>query len=255
MTQNSTDQVQDFKAAQDAADTKTTILESLSALIDNEASEMEVHRLLKHAESDPEIRESWRRYQLVRSVLKGDPDINPHIDLSQRISAAIGQEIFLQTPGRLKPGLLKPWNTKWGNTVGKAAIAASVTFAFILGVQQFTPQGQQVPAQVADSSDSSDSSERSSVEPVGLPDRVPTGFELPPFAARTVSTDAGTQGNAISSPQRYSQAVREAQLQNKQALQNYFDHLLLKHAERSSSNGSMGLIPFARVSRMDAARE
>ncbi len=237
MTQRSTDQTPSGDS-QDSTDSKNFLRESLSALVDGEASDMEVRRLLKQAGSDSEIRESWRRYHLVRALLKSDPDINPHVDLSQRISAAIEQEDSLQARGRLK---------QWTGKVGKVAIAASVTCAFILGVQQFAPQGQQAPAQMAAASESP------LAEQVGLPDRVPTGFELPPFAARTVSTDAATRKNTL--PLRDSSASYEARLQHNRALQNHFDQLLLRHAERSSSNGSMGLIPFARISRLDAVRE
>lgn len=253
MTQTSTDQVQKLKAAttadQKAAESAhssasmTTIRESLSALVDNEATEMEVRRILKTAESDPDINVRWKRYQVVHSVLQGD-QVNPQIDLTQRISAAIAEEPALQTAGGLK---------QWRDTLGKVAIAASVTFAFILGVQQFGPQGEQAPAQMADGG------EPELAQPVDVADGVPSGFQLPAFAARTVSTGTAGERQNVQPyrfpAQSYSQAQYEAQLQESQALQNHFDRLLLKHAERASSNGSMGLIPFARISRMEATQE
>lgn len=247
MTQTSTDQVQKLKAAETAVDegaegSNASIRESLSALVDNEASEMEIHRLLKVAESDPAIKASWRRYQLVRSVLKNDLAVDPQLDLSQRISAAIAEETPLATAtSRLK---------QWRDGVGKVAIAASVTFAFILGVQQFGPQGELESMQTTASAGPATS------EPIEVAVGAPSGFELPSFAARTVSTDPNAQANAgVPRPNSYSQQMSDAQLQSNQALQNHFNRLLIRHAERSSANGSMGLIPFARVSQMEAAQE
>ena len=40
--------------------------ESLSALMDDEANELEVQRVLTHIASDPQLRQTWVRYNLVR---------------------------------------------------------------------------------------------------------------------------------------------------------------------------------------------
>lgn len=245
MTETSTDKVQKLKAAREAgqtvtepmeysASTNASIRESLSALVDGEASEMEIHRLLKLAESDPAVEAQWRRYHLVRSALKGERDFDPSVDISSRISAAIAEEASLKVGER---------TPHWGHNVGKVAIAASVTFAFILGVQQFGSQEQDMSPQTAELPAPAATS--SSNEVVGS---VPSGFELPSFSARTVSTgSAPSEAASAQLVNRYSSDTSDAQLQNK-ALQNHFNHLLNKHAESSSSNGSMGLIPYARNS-------
>ncbi|HCL40527.1 MAG TPA: RNA polymerase subunit sigma, partial [Pseudomonas sp.] len=47
--------------------------ESLSALMDNEADELEVRRVLQAADQDPALRSTWARYQMARSVMHKEP--------------------------------------------------------------------------------------------------------------------------------------------------------------------------------------
>ena len=46
--------------------------ESLSAVMDGEADEFEIRRVLNEAADDPELRGVWERYHLVRSVMRGE---------------------------------------------------------------------------------------------------------------------------------------------------------------------------------------
>ena len=41
--------------------------ESISALLDNEADDLELRRFLKACEQDPELLETWERFSLVQS--------------------------------------------------------------------------------------------------------------------------------------------------------------------------------------------
>lgn len=51
---------------------KDKLKESLSALMDNEASEFEFRRVLKESAIDNEIKLKWERYHLISSTLKGE---------------------------------------------------------------------------------------------------------------------------------------------------------------------------------------
>ena len=62
--------------------------ESLSALMDNEADELEVRRVLQAADQDPALRSTWARYQMARSVMHKEP-WQGSIDLSAGIAAAL----------------------------------------------------------------------------------------------------------------------------------------------------------------------
>lgn len=63
------------------------INESLSALMDGEADELEIRRILNSCDKDPSVYESWRRLQMVRSALRDEPISN--VDLSAGIRQAL----------------------------------------------------------------------------------------------------------------------------------------------------------------------
>lgn len=102
-------------------------LESLSALMDNEADDLELRRILKSCEDRPELMASWERYHLVQSVLHGAA--RPvSAALSERIAARIATET---TPAHARPSRVSGWQ----QAVGKMAVAASVAVVFIFAVQ------------------------------------------------------------------------------------------------------------------------
>lgn len=61
--------------------------ESLSALVDGEADELEIRRVLNQSEHDDNLREQWGRYQLIGSVMRGEPASTT--DLSRGIMQAL----------------------------------------------------------------------------------------------------------------------------------------------------------------------
>lgn len=102
-------------------------LESLSALMDNEADDLELRRILKSCEDRPELMATWERYHLVQSVLHRSA--RPvSAALSERIAAQIATETTHATP---RPAPVSSWQ----QVVGKMAIAASVALVFIFAVQ------------------------------------------------------------------------------------------------------------------------
>lgn len=106
--------------------------ESLSAWIDGEASEIEVHRLLRQFESDASLRPSWVRYQEVRSVIRGERrlDADIHLALQDRIRAAVDvEDTFDERPATLS----RPGNRYIKPAVSLAA-AASLVAAVLVGV-------------------------------------------------------------------------------------------------------------------------
>ncbi|MFC6979067.1 sigma-E factor negative regulatory protein [Microbulbifer taiwanensis] len=66
--------------------------ESLSALMDGEASELELQRLLKASAGSAEVGERWSRYQLAASVLRREQVAPVDSGLAASISAAIERE-------------------------------------------------------------------------------------------------------------------------------------------------------------------
>ncbi len=114
--------------------------ESVSALLDEEISEIELHRLLREYTDNQSIRESLISYQQIRAVVNGEHRLTTrqHLELHQRITSAVDDEegtsvapVDTKTPGQ------------WHKPAAGFAVAASLFVAVIVGVN--TPQ------QIADS--------------------------------------------------------------------------------------------------------
>ena len=76
---------------------KEKLKESLSALMDNEASEFEFRRVLKESAVDHEIKLKWQRYHLISAAIKGECGNSPaqhsrQPDLLARINAELDGE-------------------------------------------------------------------------------------------------------------------------------------------------------------------
>jgi len=102
--------------------------ETISALLDNEADDLELRRFLKSCEQDPALLETWERYSLVQSALhESAQPVNA--SLSQRIAAQIEQE------APLSAAPVAPTQPSWKEGIAKMAIAASVAAVFLVAVQ------------------------------------------------------------------------------------------------------------------------
>ncbi len=102
--------------------------ESLSALLDNEADDLELRRLLKSCEQDPALLKTWERYSLVQSVLH-ESAVPVSANLSQRIADQIAAEAPLSVARAASP------QPAWQQGLAKMAIAASVAAVFLFTVQ------------------------------------------------------------------------------------------------------------------------
>ena len=66
---------------------REALQESLSAVMDNEADELELRRVLAAAGDDAELRGTWSRYQLARAVMHKEL-LEPRLDIAAAVSAA-----------------------------------------------------------------------------------------------------------------------------------------------------------------------
>ncbi|EJM11087.1 negative regulator of sigma E activity [Pseudomonas sp. GM18] len=103
---------------------REALQESLSAVMDNEADELELRRVL-NAFDDVETRETWARYQIARAVMHKDL-LLPRLDIAAAVSAALADEAV---PAKASRG---PWRS-----LGRLAVAASVTIAVLAGVRLY----------------------------------------------------------------------------------------------------------------------
>ena len=142
--------------------------ESLSALIDGEASEIEVHKLLRHVKSiegeagsiSPEtedLHRSWARYQEIRSVIgpagsRADGHsrmaASQHLALRLRISEAIDAEDTHKLEGVSSLVGLTPRTAmaKYRAPAAGLAIAASLVVAIFVGLSPLEQETGNVDA-------------------------------------------------------------------------------------------------------------
>lgn len=109
--------------------------ESLSALMDNEGDELELRRVLKTLGESPDAAEAWRRYHLMRSLMRREQDVDVSTDLSAGIMTRLRDEPVPQVevapaPARRSLPLAR-----------SAGIAAAVSLMVITGVQFYNGGG------------------------------------------------------------------------------------------------------------------
>lgn len=114
--------------------TKESLQQALSALLDNQADDLQLQRILQSLD-DSEVRETWVRYNVARDAsLVADAQF-AGVDLSAGIKQAIEQaEDSLDTQTSEQPAAR---SMPVFGRLSKVAIAASVTLAVLAGVRFF----------------------------------------------------------------------------------------------------------------------
>ena len=126
------------------------ISETISALLDNEADDLELRRFLKSCEQDPILLETWERYCLVQAALHETAQ-PVSANLSQRIAAQIELE------GPLSAVPVAPAQSSWKEGITKMAIAASVAAVFLVAMQVSLDSDPAIPAIAGQPAESTES--------------------------------------------------------------------------------------------------
>lgn len=193
---------------------RETLQESLSAVMDNQADELELRRVLA-ASDDPELRATWSRYQLARAVMHKEL-LEPRLDIAAAVSAALADDAA-PVAQQIQRG---PWRT-----VGRLAVAASVTVAVLAGVRLYN-QDDITGAQLAQQAN----------QPV---------LNIP-----QVSGPAMLAGFNTSAEQATPTASAVGQGQpgwHEQRLPAY----LRQHAQQAAMSTSEGALPYARAASLE----
>ncbi|MEN9465654.1 MAG: hypothetical protein RL217_1835 [Pseudomonadota bacterium] len=103
--------------------------ESLSALMDGETDELELRRLLKQGEQEPQMLDTWHRYQMIGALMRGEAVSS--VDLSKGIRQAIDGEP-MDDIQPLNPQAKRA--TSWPLLAASGAVAASVMLAVLVAV-------------------------------------------------------------------------------------------------------------------------
>ena len=110
------------------SEVRKELKESLSALMDGEASEFEKRQILS-ALSNPEREELlkvWNRYQISSSIIKGEP-LPADVDYRNDVSGSVGGWSYFNS----KPSYKRQWSLM------RFGVAASVALITILSVQKY----------------------------------------------------------------------------------------------------------------------
>ncbi len=221
--------------------------ESLSALMDNEGDELELRRVLTSLDDSPDAAETWRRYHLMRSLMRREPEVDVATDLSAGIMARLQDEPLPRVEAGEPPG--RPLSLARG-----AGIAAAVSLMVISGVQFYNGSldAGQAPAEVASQGQSAGEGQASPAA-LGGSELAASGadsrpslpglplFHTPPGDSRGAMTvGAGFDSPLFLSPR---QSARDDQ-QQAQLLQSYLD----RHAEGAAYRSGDTWMPLLRAS-------
>ena len=229
------------------SDRNERLAESVSALVDGEISEIELHRILKEVGIDQDqvsadksaqtARGIWQRYNMISASMTGEPVSN--IDYSAAISAAIDQE---------ETHRVNRFSNLLSST-GRFAIAASVAVVAVLGVQQLnTPD----PAS-ADVIKFAEMDIESAESSTGPAIQFPSGFQ-PSIQARTVSAGGNNKTSQHLVPVVQMRKAEQRQYSEAQ-LRRYMDDIMLKHSNNAALNSNQAMLPFARVTKGEAGSD
>jgi sigma-E factor negative regulatory protein RseA len=116
--------------------------ESLSAVMDGEAGEFELKRVLNELSANEELRGTWERYHLVRSLLRRELGRGAPIDFTERLWARIeADDSYVETADAPVEGRV---GRRWLGPATGVAVAAAVAFTVILGFN-LTPSDTNEP--------------------------------------------------------------------------------------------------------------
>ncbi|CAI1083691.1 MULTISPECIES: anti-sigma-E factor RseA [Serratia] len=124
--------------------------EKLSALMDGESLDNE---LLSSLSKDRALQQSWQSYHLIRDTLRGDIGQVMHFDIADRVAAALEKEPARLVPSAVPESQPQPhtwqkmpfWDKvrPWASQITQIGMAACVSLAVIVGVQQYNQPAAQ----------------------------------------------------------------------------------------------------------------
>lgn len=208
------------------------LAESLSALMDNQASELELQRILKASEQDPEVKAAWARYQLIGAALRGEPAALATTDFAARMSAAIDAEDALAAPA-------KPTGQGWRYQLGRVALVASVAGGMILGVNQFSGNASQSVVVAS----STAVAPAPAIPAVSLP----SGINSPAINTRTVAVQTGYETRPQESRRVLFQPRQASAAVSDEEVTRYVNQMIQAHSDNAAMNSGQGVLPYARV--------
>ncbi|MBA1203425.1 RNA polymerase subunit sigma [Pseudomonas capeferrum] len=192
---------------------REALQESLSAVMDNEADQLELRRVL-NAIDDTETRATWSRYQVARAAMHKEL-LLPNLDIASAVSAALEEEA---APAKAKAG---PWRS-----LGRLAVAASVTVAVLAGVRLYN-QDEISGAELA------------------VQQPVQQGLSMPQTQGPAVLAGYTESSEPTTGP------MANGVLQNQAGWDQRLPGYLRQHAQESALKGTETALPYARAASLE----
>jgi sigma-E factor negative regulatory protein RseA len=213
-----------------------TLAESISALMDNQASELELQRILKASEQDAEVKATWSRYQIASAVLRGEQAPVIASDFAARISAAIdAEETLVSQPAPVA----KQVQQGWFYQLGRVALVASVAGGMVLGVNQLNGTDQ-VSSQIATNTVIAPA-------PVEATATLPSGINGPVLNTRTVAMQTGYETRPQENRRVMFQPRQAGTTVSDDEVSRYVNQMIKAHSDNAAMNSGQGVLPYARV--------
>ncbi|MDD7804887.1 MAG: RseA family anti-sigma factor [Endozoicomonas sp. (ex Botrylloides leachii)] len=222
---------------------KERLYESLSAVMDTQVSELELHRVLSGIASDKDVRKKAMHYQRIGDSIRNETNRFSDVDLTASINRAIEAEVVLNTPASGVPSdrtrsfmrAFKKWTGRH-ESFGKVAVAASVFFAVILGSRNyFSPQDDLAFT----ASTSVSPSTATLVQPIQLSTKG--------YAASGILAGYPSHKHDTIPPEQLAYAQSIADIATRERFRAY----ALQHAELSVMSTGQSVLPFARLTSFD----
>jgi sigma-E factor negative regulatory protein RseA len=191
------------------------IRESLSVLMDEEANELDIERVLQHSDNSA-VRAVWARYHTVRQIMREGSGRQAQVDIASRVMAVLEVEPEIRPVAR------------WHNFLRPAAsfaVAASMFAAVLIGSQFYNLLGGEggFAPQLS-----------TQVSTVGM---------VNTLGGSAVKAGYASPALRPQSELRYADSNKLA----RERLQRY----LLTHAGEAALNAPQGMMPYARVASFE----
>jgi sigma-E factor negative regulatory protein RseA len=215
---------------------KDQLSETISAVMDSQADDLEVRRLLKALDNASEeeaaaILAQWESFHSIGSVLRNEsrsnnetPTMRASSNFAASVSAAIADEAPMDKVAR-RPSKSDPmWQ--------RFAVAASVTLAILVGVQEYESM------QAGDASYTADNA-----------------VTVADLKSVDQSVDQGvvdlTAVQLASSEVALESSMSEAEKLEAIEAQERLNEYLLEHTNHAAKQSGQGMIPFARLANFE----
>jgi sigma-E factor negative regulatory protein RseA len=214
-----------------------TLRQSLSALVDQEATEFEARKVVDATKTRSDLRSYWASCQAISSTMRGDS--LPNSSLLDRINAELdgvaeAKPIVNASYHQADPHVTflpakEVFPHRFAALTSQLAIAASIAFAVIIGVKVVAPVDTQPSAAVA--------------EPLEV-----IKFQMP-VQKVTVSVDGMTSQKSVVERRPVARILTEQDI--KQLVSNRLNPYLIRHAENTAVIGGTSVLPLARIMGRD----